>query len=289
MAKNVRARLREKMPTGVIPAVAYLIIFLIVPFFVLVIYSFLTVDGGEIVGGLTLDVYRRLLTSPFTYHLFLRTFMLAATTTGIALILGYPVAYLYNRSSSTTAKIVILACVMAPFMTSQLVRTFGWMVILGRYGLMNNLLMDLGVIESPISVLYSMRGIYVGMIQVFLPFMVVPLISTLSAINIDPEHAARDLGASRWDAFWRVVVPQSVPGIAAGVSLTFILTYTAFTVPTLMGGGAVRIVSVFIWNNIDAMAWDTSAGYASLLLVSSLVILTLFNLFIWRIARWAYL
>jgi len=127
------------------------------------------------------------------------------------------------------------------------------------------------------------------MVQVLLPFMAVPLISTLRSVPRDMQDAATNLGATRWRTFWEVTVPLSVPGIAAGVTLVFILAYTMFTVPTLMGGAAFGVVSVYIWNNVNLLAWDTASRVASLLLISSLAIITMLNAFFRRLAPWQYL
>jgi putative spermidine/putrescine transport system permease protein len=129
----------------------------------------------------------------------------------------------------------------------------------------------------------------IGLIQVHLPFMIVPLISTLQGLPRDLEDAAANLGATKWQTFWRVTIPQSIPSIAAGMSLVFVLTYTAFTVPTLMGGAAMQIVSVYIWNNVRLLTWDTAAAVASLLLLTSLIIITAFNALVRKLTPWQHI
>lgn len=278
-----------RIPLGVVPAVLFLLVFFTAPFVVLVYYSFLSVEQGNIVGGPSLEAYARLLSDPFTYYLFGRTIALSGAVTLLCLIFGFPVAYLYTRLRSPLARTAILGSVITPLLTSSLVLAFGWIVILGRRGFINDLLVGIGILEEPMSILFTLQAVFIGMVQVHLPFMIVPLIVTLRALPRELEESAVDLGATRWQVFWRITVPQSVPGIAAGVSLVFILSYTAFTIPTLMGGASLQIVSVYIWNNVRLLTWSTAAAVASLLLVTSLVVIVSLNALSRRLARWQHL
>lgn len=290
MTTAIRRRaLSLRMPLGVVPAVMFLLLFFTAPFVVLVYYSLLSVEQGNIVGGPSLDGYARLLSDPFMYYLFGRTIALSAVVTLLCLILGFPVAYLYTRLRSQVARTALLGCVITPLLTSSLVLAFGWIVILGRRGFINDLLVGMGILEQPVSILFTLQAVFIGMVQVHLPFMIVPLIVTLRAMPRDLEEAAVDLGATRWQVFWRITVPQSVPGIAAGMSLVFILSYTAFTIPTLMGGASLQIVSVYIWNNVRLLTWSTAAAVASLLLITSLIVIVSLNAFSRRLARWQHL
>lgn len=274
---------------GVVPAVLFLLVFFIAPFVVLIWYSLLTVEQGNVIAGPSFDSYARLLTNPFTYYLFGRTIALSAAVTLLCLVFGFPVAYLYTRLRSGPAKIAILGSVITPLLTSSLVLAFGWIVILGRRGFINDLLVSTGILDEPVSILFTLQAVFIGMVQVHLPFMIVPLMATLQAIPRDMDESAFDLGASRWQVFWRITVPQSMPGIAAGMSLVFILSYTAFTIPTLMGGASLQIVSVYIWNNVRLLTWSTAAAVASLLLVTSLVVIVSLNALSRRLARWQHL
>jgi ABC-type spermidine/putrescine transport system permease subunit I len=249
----------------------------------------LSVEQGNVVAGPSLDGYARLLSDPFSYYLFGRTIALSAVVTLLCLFFGYPVAYLYTRLDSRLAKVAILGSVITPLLTSSLVLAFGWIVILGRRGFINELLVGIGLLEEPVNILFTLQAVLIGMVQVHLPFMILPLIATLRAIPRDLEDSAVDLGATRWQVFWRITVPQSVPGIAAGVSLVFILSYTAFTIPTLMGGASLQIVSVYIWNNVRLLTWSTAAAFASLLLITSLIVIVSVNALSRRLARWQYL
>lgn len=279
----------RNIPLGAVPAVLLLLIFFVIPFIVLAIYSFLTLKNGVIVSGPSFQGYVTIIQDPFMWYLFGRTIAISLFVTALCLLFGYPVAYLFTLTNNALVKGFLVAAVAAPLLTSTLVRTFAWLVILGREGLVNGLLTSLGIVEDPIRILFTPEAVILSMVQVLLPFMIVPLISTLQSLSRDVQEAATNLGATRWTTFWEVVFPQSVPGISAGVTLVFILAYTMFTVPTLMGGSAFRIVSVYIWNNVDALAWDTASQIASLLLITSLIIVTIMNAIFRRMAPWRYL
>jgi ABC-type spermidine/putrescine transport system permease subunit I len=277
---------RPWIPIGVIPAVGFLALFFALPFLILVYYSLLTVEQGRVVGGPSLQGYARFLTDPFTYFLFGRTLLLSGAVTVVCLLLGYPVAYLYTRLRSTVTRTILLGTIITPLLTSSLVLAFGWIVILGRQGVLNELLVALDVIDERISILFTIEAVFIGMVQVHLPFMIVPLIATLRGIPPELEQAAADLGASGWQTFWKVTIPQSVPGITAGMSLVFVLAYTAFTVPTLMGGASLQLVSVYIWNNVRLLSWSSAAVIASLLLLTSLAVIVALTAVSRYLTRW---
>ena len=268
------------------PSIIFLLIFFLAPFIVLLYYSLLTIEQGNIIAGPTFNKYVELLTDPFTYYLFGRTIGLSMLVTILCVIFGFPVAYLHSKINQPILKTVILAIVSAPLLTSSLVLSFGWIVILGKRGLINSLLLASGIIVKPVKILFTLKAVIIALTQVMLPFMIVPLISTLQKLPRDLEDAAADLGANKWQTFWRVTIPQSIPSIAAGMTLVFVLSYTAFTVPSLAGGSAMQIVSVYIWNNVRQLTWDSAAAISSLLLASSLVIITIFNYIVRRLLPW---
>ncbi len=274
---------------GVYPAILFLLVFFVAPFVVLLYYSLLTIEQGNILGGPSFDEYVRLLSDPFTYYLFGRTIGLSMVVTVLCVIFGYPVAYIYSKVRQPALKTIILAIVSAPLLTSSLVLSFGWIVILGKRGMINDMLLSMGLIDEPIKILFTLNAVVIGLTQVMLPYMIVPLISTLQKLPQDLEDASADLGATKWQTFWRVTIPQSIPSIATGMSLVFVLSYTAFTVPSLTGGSAMQIVSVYIWNNVRMLTWDTAAAISSLLLLSSLIIITTFNAIVRRLTPWQHI
>ncbi len=232
---------------GVAPAVLFLLIFFIAPFLILEYYSLLTIEQGNIIAGPSLDKYVELLSDPFTYFLFGRTIRLSVGVTLLCVLFGYPVAYIYTKIRQPAIKTLILVIVSAPLLTSSLVLSFGWIIILGKKGLINELLVNLGILNEPLTILFTLRAVIIGLTQVMLPFMIVPLISTLQKLPQDLEDASADLGATKWQTFWKVTIPQSIPSIASGMSLVFVLTYTAFTVPTFnRGGGNAACLGIYL-------------------------------------------
>jgi putative spermidine/putrescine transport system permease protein len=271
---------------GVTPAIIFLLVFFVAPFIVLLYYSLVPIEQGDIVGGPSLETYADLLTNPFIYYLFGRTIGLSFLVTALCVLFGYPVAYLHSKIQQPLIKTILLVIVSAPLLTSSLVLSFGWIVILGKRGLVNELLLNLGLIDDPIKILFTMNAVIIALTQVMLPFMIVPLISSLQKLPQDLEDASADLGANKWQTFWHVTIPQSIPSIATGMSLVFVLTFTAFTVPSLTGGSAMQIVSVYIWNNIRLLTWDTAAALSSLMLLVSLAIIIVFNIIVRRMTPW---
>ena len=274
------------LPLPLLPASLFLALVLVVPLLLLFSFGFLEIERGAVMRVFTGETYREILGDPFYRYLFGRTFLIAVGVTGLCLLFGYPVAYLYATMRSPW-RVLILTSVFAPLLTSALARTFGWMVILGNQGVLNKTLIWLGVLDQPMQFLFTLTGVVIAMTQVLLPFMVVPLITALQSIPPALTEAAANLGATHWQTFWRVTVPQSVPGIAAGVSLVFVLAFTEFTVAVLMGGGTFAVVSVNMFEAMTTLLdWSRGAAIASLLLMSSATVVTLFNLLIRRLTPW---
>ena len=168
-----------------------------------------------------------------------RTIVLSLVVTAICLLLGYPIAYVMLLSSGWMQRFIALLIVL-PLWTSLLVRTYAWMVILGRKGLVNEALITLGAIDAPLSLLYTRFSVYVGMVHIMLPFMVLPLFAVMRRIDMRLVSGAWSLGASRTMAFFFVFLPLSLPGILAGSLLVFILSIGFFVTPALLGGLATR-------------------------------------------------
>lgn len=252
------------------PAIVYLVVALVLPLAVLFAFGFLTIERGRVVpGSFTLAHYRRILADPLSWLLFWRSFWLGWATTALCLVLGYPVAYLYGALGSVGRKVLLVA-VISPLLTSALVRTYAWLVILGgRRGLLNTVLLTLGIVDTPVRILNTDWAVLIGMTQVHLPFMILPLIAALASRDRVLEEASLNLGASRVETFIRVVVPLSLPGIAAGTALVFALSYTNFIIPQLLGGGNYSTVAVKVYEQtIVILDWATGAALAALLLGS---------------------
>jgi ABC-type spermidine/putrescine transport system permease subunit I len=254
---------------GVIPALVFTTVMVGLPLLLLFGLGFLEIQRGAFTGRLSMHGYADIFTDPFYAQVFGRTLMIAVVVTLLCMLFGYPIAYLFYRSSGRW-KGVILLCVLAPLLTSTLVRTFGWMVILGREGVINQTLLAAGVLQTPIEFLFTLKGVLIGMTQVLLPYMVLPIMSSLETVSPTLEEAAINLGASQWQVFWKVIIPQTLPGIAGGVSLVFILAFSEFPVPALLGGATFKTLPVYIYQTMATLLdWSRGAALASMLLIGS--------------------
>ena len=262
-----------------VPALLYVLVMLALPLSVLLAFGFLTIERGRVVpGSFTPSHYERILADPLSWILFWRSFRLGVATTALCLLLGYPVAYLYTVVGPLARKLLLIA-VISPLLTSALVRTYAWLVILGgRRGLLNTVLLAVGLRDTPLRILNTDWAVLIGMTQVHLPFMILPLIAVLASRDRFLEEASANLGASRVETFLRIVVPLSMPGVAAGGALVFALSYTNFIIPQLLGGGGYSTVAVKVYEQtIVILDWATGAVLAALLLGSCFVFVLLIS------------
>ena len=261
------------------PALLFLLIFFAIPLAVLFAFSFVTIERGVIQAGtFTLDYFAATLSDSLFWKIWWRSFWVGTVSTLLCLLLGYPVAYIYTLVSRFWQTLILIVTV-APLLTSALVRTYAWLVILGgRRGVINSLLIDIGLIDRPIRFLYSDFAVIVGMMQIHLPFMILPLITVLSARDRTVEQASIGLGASRIATFFRITVPLSLPGIVAGFALVFAISYTNFIVPQLLGGGNYTTLAVQVYEFIVVILdWNKGAVLACLLLGSCFLFVLIIN------------
>jgi ABC-type spermidine/putrescine transport system permease subunit I len=224
----------------------------------------LSVEGG------TLVAYERALTNELYLRVIFETFKIAAIVTLLTLALGYPVAYVM-ATSGRGWQLVGIALVLLPFWTSILVRTYAWMVMLGRNGVVNRTLIGWGVIDSPLPLLNNLAGVLIGMVHVLLPYMILPVFNAVK--NVDPNLvlAAEGLGAPRWRAFLRVTLPLTMNGVAAGVTLVFTLSLGFFITPALLGGGRVVMVANLIEEQVrELLNWAFAGALSAILLALTL-------------------
>ena len=213
------------------------------------------------------------------YRVLLSTFEMSMSVTLICLVLGYPVAYvLSSRSSRLTRLLMIL--VVLPFFTAILVRTYAWMVILGRNGILNQLLLQIGIISTPLKLMHNLFGVYTGMVHILLPFMILPLYSVMVSIDTSLLRAAENLGASPFQVFRHVFLPLSLPGIGGGSLLVFIIALGFFITPSLLGGISDVMISMFIETQVNQLLnWGFASAMAVLLLLITLTIFYVYNRF----------
>lgn len=211
--------------------------------------------------------------------LFWRTMMISAIIAAICLLLGFPIAHLLATLPMRVSNLLMIL-VLLPFWTSLLVRTTSWMVLLQSEGVVNNVLVSLGIVadDARIQMMYNQTGTIVAMTHILLPFMILPLYSVMRTIPPSYVRAARSLGANNWTAFWRVYVPQTVPGIGAGVLLVFILAVGYYITPALVGGSSGQLFSNMIaFHMTKSLNWSMAAALAAILLGAILLLYWLYD------------
>jgi len=222
--------------------------------------------------GFTVAHYLRLLHPSYTLTL-QTTFELSFLVTAICIILGYPLAYIIAQARPRMANLLLLL-VMFPIWTSLLVRCYAWLVLLQRRGLVNTWLTDMGLVDTPLRLMHNFTGTAIGMVHIMLPFMVLPLYASMRAISMDYMRAASNLGASPVKAFWHIYVPLSLPGLAAGIIIVFVLCLGFYVTPALLGGGRVMMWSMQIERNVTYHAdWGAASALGVVLLAMTLGIL----------------
>lgn len=273
IARDAR-RERDRLLSLVVPALALVGVLLLLPLGWLAWQSFM----GE--TGLTLEHYRRVFEDSTYSKSFLLTFEISAMVTGLAILLGYPLSYMLCQLRPRWAALG-LALVIVPFWTSLLVRTYAWMVLLQRRGLVNTTLMDLGVIEQPLAFVHNVTGTMIGMLHIMLPFMVLPLYATMRGIDPELMRAAANLGGSPRYAFWRVFFPLSRPGLLAGTVLVFVICLGFYVTPELLGGGRVVMVSMLVQRNVELyFQWGAASSVAVILLILVFAAFAVLNRFL---------
>lgn len=218
----------------------------------------------------TIEHYQNLIETSVYLRVLGRTLRIAVITTIVCAVLGYPLAY-WMRGLSPQRQVLATALVVLPFWISILVRTYAWIVVLGNAGVVNRILLDLGLVGAPVAFLYNELGVIIGTTNVLLPFLVLPLFAAMVRIDDRLLHAAESLGASRSTVFRRVFFPLSLPALAAGSILVFILTFGFFITPAILGGGRVPMVANALDLLINQFArWETAAALSTVLLVVTL-------------------
>lgn len=258
------------------PGLIVLTIGFFIPLLLLFIVSFQQVASGSglIIKEFTFENYVRF-ADPYYVKIILRTFKIALSATFASLLLGYPVAMLIAKSKERM-KTILLAIVLTPLLTNVVARTLGLMILLGNHGPINKFLELLHI--PPVKFIPGEFGIIVGLTQVFMPYMILSISSVLGNIDFSTEEAARDLGCSKMGAFWKVIFPLSIPGMVAGSLFVFLLSFSSFVTPRLLGGGKIMIITMLIYQQaMKLLNWPFAAAASFVLLVFSLTFFTLYT------------
>ncbi|WP_259755361.1 ABC transporter permease [Pseudomonas sp. GCEP-101] len=248
------------------PGLGWLALFLLLPCLLVLVYSFLERGAyGGIDYVFTWENYRRAV-DPLYLDILLRSAKIAGLATLFAVLIGYPAAYAITRSTPRR-QAVFLFLVMLPFWSNYLIRTYAWIVLLNREGLLNRLFHLLGYGGEPISLLYTDATVVLGLVYNYIPFVILAIYSSLSRIDNELWEASRDLGASGWTTFRRVILPLSVPGVAAGAVFVFVLSIGNFITADLLGGKQVQMVGNLIYAQfLTARDWPFGAALSFFLI-----------------------
>ena len=224
-------------------------------------------QGAVLAIQLNFENFQFVLGDDIYIRAYLSSLKVAAISTAMVFLIGYPLAYGISRCSARWRSVLVFL-VIVPFWSSLLIRVYSWMAILRNDGLLNSLLLNLGLIDQPLQIMNTETAIYIGIVYSYLPFMVLPIYSNLAAADRTLVEAARDLGCSVFSAFWRVTFPLSLAGVAAGCALVFIPVVGEFVIPDLLGGAGTQMIGRTIWveffNNRD---WPVASAVTVLLLL----------------------
>jgi putrescine transport system permease protein len=251
----------------------WLLLFFFVPFLLVVKISFaelrmgippytglVAIREGVLTLSLQMSHYAFLLTDSLYFDTYLNSLRVAALTTALCLLIGYPIAYYVARSAPATRNLLMMG-IMLPFWTSFLIRVYAWIGILKNNGLLNTLLLDLGVIHAPLELYRTDVGVYIGMVYSYLPFLIMPLYAHLVKMDLRLVEAASDLGARPWRAFLHVTLPLSRNGIVAGCLLVFIPAVGEYVIPELLGGANTLMIGRVMWNEFfDNADWPMASA-----------------------------
>jgi ABC-type spermidine/putrescine transport system permease subunit I len=250
------------------PYALFLLLLLLAPFANIAMYSLHPYSPTKVfLPELTFDNYRKIF-DLYYVRLFGRTLQLGLITTAVCVVLGYPLAYSLARARPRWQAVGLFLLIM-PLMISAVIRIFGWIVILGRKGLVNQALVAVGL--EPVKLLYSEAAVVIGLVNIFVPFMALPIMASIERISPNFEEAAQNLGANWYQMFWRVILPLSLPGLISGCLLVYSLSISAFVTPALMGNPRERMVGQQIYDEVlVSFNWPGAASLSvTLVLVTA--------------------
>ncbi|WP_134726013.1 ABC transporter permease [Paracoccus luteus] len=268
----------KRVPTGLLIAALLLplalinLVSFIIPVVRLTSISFIqSTGGGVLTDNWTLENYIGFFTDPFSLELIWNSVVMSLVVTVGTLICSYPIALFLHRVSPRWRNILFVMTI-SPLLVSAVVRTYGWMVLMGDRGVINGLLMNAGIIDSPLRLVNNTLGVYIGLIEILIPYMALSLIAGFGRLERSYEEAAASLGASSFTRFRRVIFPLTLPGVALGCLLCFVLAISSFVTPKLLGGGRVFLLATEIYDQaVIQLEWPSAAA-------TSIVVLVIFGL-----------
>jgi putative spermidine/putrescine transport system permease protein len=260
------------------PGIIILLLAFVLPLGRLFIYSFYrTTSSGAIEPAIVLDQYIKFFTDPFYLSMLWRSVYVGIIVSVICLVLGYFLAFGISRANPKY-RIVLLLLIALPLLTSAVIRNFGWIIILSRRGILNEILLRLHLIQEPLELLHTVTGVIIALVHVMLPYMVLVLYAVLDGMDINLEKAAANLGANKFKTWWFVTLPLSKPGIIAGTLLVFSITLSYFITPSLVGGARVNLIATEIQDQtIQLLNWPFASAMGVILLITMLAVTGLYR------------
>jgi putative spermidine/putrescine transport system permease protein len=256
------------------PALIFITLFFVLPLVIVLINTFKN-DAGT----WSLQEYQNFVQDPVVRKVYQRTLRLALIVTVLSALIGYPVSYAIARMSPGRRSIM-MSLIILPLMTNPVARTYSWLVILGRFGLINDLVERLHLADRPLRLLYTEKAIVLGLLHLFLPLMILSLVSAMENIRTDVEEAAQSLGANRLVVFWRIIVPLSADGLILGGTLVFTGCITAYVTPAILGGTRVRMLATLLYQRAMVLIdWQSATIIAVSMVLTTLVANRVLRLF----------
>lgn len=258
-----------------VPVLVFFIFFFIVPVLTLLALAFNPKELGSIAikPVLTLENFKLFFSYPVYRQSLINSLWLASVTTAVCLLIGYPVAYIIARTTSKRVQAFLVILVFSSMQIDLTVRIFGYLTILGDNGLINGTLIRAGVLSRPLPLMYNSFGVIVGLVNLSLPFLILPLIGIIESISPDLLNVARLLGCNRWKGFMKVELPLSLPGIITGVLFAFAISMSSYLIPVLLGGWGRAVLPVYIYQQISNQGlWQRGAAFAIILLMANLIV-----------------
>jgi len=260
-----------------LPALALMTFLFVLPIGAFLEYSVYSYERGRLVEDFTFKTYLLFLTDPYYHAIIFDTLKMAAITSAISLLIGYPLAYGLWRCNRPGLKLWFGLIIFSPILVSVVVRSYGWSVLLSDQGAVNWTLMKLGLVSRPLELVYNLTGVVISLCHVFLPLVVFPIVSSL--VRIDPalREASMDLGAGWWTTFRRVIFPQSLPGVVSAMQISFTLALGALVTPAVLGGGRVLVLPLQVYRATSDINWPVASVGGLTLLVMALITVALCN------------
>ncbi len=260
-----------------LPVIVYTLLLILLPLVYVLFLSFCKSDSyGGIVYEFTLSNYLNIFDSTYL-NIFFKSVSIALITTFICILISYPFAIIL-RKRNIHIKNLITKLIMLPFLTNSLIRTYGWIILLRKSGIINSGLIGMGIIKTPMSLMYNRFGIIVGMVYTLLPFMLLPICSSVFEIDNNIIDAAKDLGASKLQIFFKIILPQTISGVFNGSLMVFIPAIGFFFITDILGGGKIMIIGNLIKNQfLTARNWPFGSAIAIFLIIITFLLVKLYR------------